>query len=95
MKPLIASDATFIMADDYNVMSTDLDIYAPERWRDEALFRPEVRKAYAEFVKLGLKDALRHLYPGKRIYTSWKMLYGDYLLGVTETRQPRRHSRRL
>ena len=25
-----------------------------------------------EFVKLGWKDALRHLYPGKRIYTFWK-----------------------
>ncbi len=69
---LIASDAPFIMAGDYNVMPTDLDVYAPERWRDDALFRPEVRKAYAEFVKLGWKDALRHLYPGKRIYTFWK-----------------------
>ena len=71
-KTLIASDAPFIMAGDYNVMPTDLDVYAPERWRDDALFRPEVRKAYAEFVKLGWQDALRHLYPGKRIYTFWK-----------------------
>ena len=71
-KTLIASDVPFIMAGDYNVMPTDLDVYAPERWRDDALFRPEVRKAYAEFVKLGWKDALRHLYPGKRIYTFWK-----------------------
>ena len=62
------------MAGDYNVMPTDLDVYAPERWRDDALFRPEVRKAFAEFVKLGWKDALRHLYPGKRIYTFWKYL---------------------
>jgi exodeoxyribonuclease-3 len=31
-----------------------------------------VRKAYAEFVKLGWQDALRDLYPGKRIYTFWK-----------------------
>jgi exodeoxyribonuclease-3 len=33
-KTLIASDAPFIMAGDYNVMPTDLDVYAPERWRD-------------------------------------------------------------
>jgi exodeoxyribonuclease III len=71
-KKLIASDAPFIMAGDYNVMPTDLDVYAPERWRDDALFRPEVRKAYAELLKLGWEDALRHLYPGKRIYTFWK-----------------------
>jgi len=60
------------MAGDYNVMPTDLDVYAPERWVDDALFRPEVRKAYADFVKLGWSDALRDLYPGKRIYTFWK-----------------------
>jgi exodeoxyribonuclease-3 len=71
-KSLIASDARFIMAGDYNVIPTDLDVYAPERWRDDALFRPEVRHAYAEFVELGWTDALRHLYPGKRIYTFWK-----------------------
>jgi exodeoxyribonuclease III len=53
-------------------MPTDLDVYAPERWRDGALFRPEVRNAYAEFVELGWQDALRHLYPGERIYTFWQ-----------------------
>jgi exodeoxyribonuclease-3 len=59
------------MAGDYNVMPTDLDVYAPERWVDDAL-RPEVRKAYADFVKLGWIDALRDLYPGKRVYTFWE-----------------------
>jgi exodeoxyribonuclease-3 len=59
-------------ANDYNLMPTYLDVYAPERWRDDALFRPEVRKAYADFVKLGWTDALRDLNPGKRIYTFWK-----------------------
>src|SRR5512132_2902238 len=71
-KTLIASDAPFIMAGDYNVMPTDLDVYAPERWRDDALFRPEVRKAYAEFVKLGWTDALRHLWSCPEVWCrSW------------------------
>jgi exodeoxyribonuclease-3 len=71
-KTLIAADAPFIMAGDSNVMPTYLDVDAPERWRDDALFRPEVRNAYAELVTLGWQDALRHLYPGKRIYTFWQ-----------------------
>jgi exodeoxyribonuclease-3 len=62
----------FIMAGDYNVMPTDLDVYAPERWRVDALFRPEVREAYAELVKLEWTDALRELNPGARIYRFWK-----------------------
>jgi hypothetical protein len=69
---VIASDVPFIMAGDYNVMRTDLDVYAPEPWRDDALFQPKVRRAYAEFVKLGWNNALRELNPGKRIYTFWK-----------------------
>jgi exodeoxyribonuclease-3 len=57
---------------DYNVMPTDLDVYKPERWRDDALFRPEVRKAYADLVAQGWADAIRHLHPDERIFTFWK-----------------------
>ena len=71
-RKLLASKEPFVLAGDYNVMPTDLDVYAPERWRKDALFRPEVRKAYADFVKLGWTDALRELYPDKRIYTFWE-----------------------
>src|SRR5215813_2921594 len=63
---LLASGEPVVLAGDYNVPPTDLDVYAPERWVDDALFRPEVRKAYAEFVELGWSDALRDLYPGNR-----------------------------
>lgn len=68
----LAKDTPFILAGDYNVMPADLDVYAPERWRDDALFRPEVRDAYAKLVKQGWTDSIRTLYPGKRVYTFWK-----------------------
>ena len=61
-----------MLAGDYNVMPTDLDVYAPERWVDDALFRPEVRDAYRRLVAQGWTDALRTLHPGERIYTFWK-----------------------
>jgi exodeoxyribonuclease-3 len=57
---------------DFNVMPTDLDVYAPERWRDDALFRSEVREAYQRLVSQGWTDALRTLHPDERIYTFWK-----------------------
>lgn len=71
-KELLASRNPVILAGDYNVMPTDIDVYAPERWRDDALFRPEVRKAYDDLVKQGWTDAIRTLYPDKSIYTFWK-----------------------
>ena len=69
---LLKSKQPAILAGDFNVMPTDLDVYAPERWRDDALFRPEVKKAYADLVKQGWTDAIRTLYPEQRIYTFWK-----------------------
>ena len=68
---LLAHEAPVVLAGDYNVMPTDLDVYKPERWLDDALFRPEVRAAYARLVAQGWTDALRTLHPGERIYTFW------------------------
>jgi exodeoxyribonuclease-3 len=69
-RSLLASGEPVVLAGDYNVMPTDLDVYAPERWVDDALFRPEVREAYRQLVEQGWTDALRALHPGERIYTS-------------------------
>jgi exodeoxyribonuclease-3 len=71
---LIESGAPVVLAGDYNVIPTDLDVYAPERWLDDALFRPEVREAYRHLVAQGWTDALRELHPGERIYTFWMYL---------------------
>ncbi|HEX3501741.1 MAG TPA: exodeoxyribonuclease III [Stellaceae bacterium] len=70
-KTLLASGGPVVLAGDYNVMPTDLDVYAPERWVDDALFRPEVREAYRRLVAQGWTDAIRKLHPGERIYTFW------------------------
>lgn len=70
-KRLLASGEPVVLAGDYNVMPTDLDVYKPERWLDDALFRPEVRKAYASLVHQGWTDSLRRLHPGERVYTFW------------------------
>ncbi len=69
---LLDSGAPAVLAGDFNVMPTDLDVYAPERWVDDALFRPEVRDAYRRLVAQGWTDALRTLHPDERIYTFWK-----------------------
>jgi hypothetical protein len=46
---LLKSGASVVLAGDYNVMPPELDVYAPERWVDDALFRPEVRDAYLDW----------------------------------------------
>lgn len=54
---LLDSGAPVVLAGDFNVMPTELDVYAPERWVDDALFRPEVREAYRRLVGQGSTDA--------------------------------------
>jgi exodeoxyribonuclease III len=68
---LLASGAPVVLAGDYNVIPTDLDVYAPERWVNDALFRCEVRDAYRQLVDQGWTDAVRSLHPGERLYTFW------------------------
>jgi len=70
-KELQAAKLPAVLVGDYNVMPADLDVYKPERWVDDALFRPEVRDAFHRLVALGWTDALRRLYPTERIYTFW------------------------
>jgi exodeoxyribonuclease-3 len=69
---LLRLEVPALLAGDFNVMPTDLDVYKPERWKDDALFRPEARNAYAKLVEQGWTDAVRHLHPGEHIYTFWK-----------------------
>jgi exodeoxyribonuclease-3 len=67
-----------VLAGDYNVMPTDLDVYAPERWVDDALFRPEVRDSFHRLAAHGWLDAVRVLHPGERVYTFWKFFRNAY-----------------
>jgi exodeoxyribonuclease-3 len=73
-RALIAEGAPTILAGDFNVIPTPFDVYAPERWVDDALFHPAVRDAYRELLAQGWTDALRTLHPDERMYTFWKYL---------------------
>jgi exodeoxyribonuclease-3 len=68
---LLEADVPAMLVGDFNVMPSDLDVYKPERWLDDALFAPEARDAYARLLRQGWTDALRTLHPGVPIYTFW------------------------
>jgi exodeoxyribonuclease-3 len=68
---LLSTGEPVLLTGDFNVMPTELDVYKPERWVDDALFRPEVRKAFHDLVAQGWTDAIRNLYPNEVIYTFW------------------------
>jgi len=67
-----------VLTGDYNVIPTDFDVYKPERWVEDALFRPEVRAAFHEIIAQGWTDAIRKLYPEEKIYTFWDYFRNAY-----------------
>ncbi len=68
-KELYKQDVPVILTGDYNVMPTEKDVHKPERWVDDALFRPETRAAFKKLMAQGWTDAIRKLYPNETIYT--------------------------
>jgi exodeoxyribonuclease-3 len=75
---LYTSGKPVVLTGDYNVMPTELDVYKPERWVDDALFRPESRAAFKKLVAQGWTDAIRKLYPDEIIYTFWDYFRNAY-----------------
>lgn len=75
---LIGLDAPVVLTGDFNVMPTELDVYKPERWVDDALFRPETRAAFKNLLEQGWTDAIRKLYPNEKIYTFWDYFRNAY-----------------
>lgn len=68
---LLATKLPIILAGDFNIIPANLDVYKPERWIEDALFRTEVREAFDRLKKQGWNDALRSRYPDERLYTFW------------------------
>ena len=75
---LLDRDEPVVLTGDYNVMPTELDVYKPEKWVDDALFRPETREAFRKLTAQGWTDALRQLHPGEKIYTFWDYFRNAY-----------------
>lgn len=65
------SGAPVVLAGDFNVAPTELDIYPTRSWDDDALVQPESRAAFRRLVGRSWTDAIRTLHPSDRIYTFW------------------------
>jgi len=75
---LLKAGAPAVLAGDFNVIPTEHDVYKPERWLDDALFRPESRAAFRALLDQGWTDAIRTLHPADRIFTFWDYFRNAY-----------------
>jgi exodeoxyribonuclease-3 len=75
---LVNEEKPVILTGDYNVIPTGADVYKPERWVDDALFRPESREAFQTILAQGWSDVIRTLHPTETIYTYWDYFRNAY-----------------
>ena len=68
---LIAARVPAVLAGDFNVVPTDLDIYSTTSWKTDALLQPASRSAFARLLAQGWTDAIRSARPNERLYTFW------------------------
>jgi len=67
----IRQDIPVVLAGDYNVAPTSLDIYPTKSWDKDALIQPNSRAAFKSLVAQGWTDAIRSLHPEKPMFTFW------------------------
>jgi exodeoxyribonuclease-3 len=77
-RKLLGEQIPVVLAGDYNVAPTEIDIYPTTSWDDDALVQPASRAAYARLVKQGWTDAIRELHPDQRVYTFWHYMRNRY-----------------
>jgi exodeoxyribonuclease-3 len=75
---LVSSPSPVVLAGDYNIIPAERDVYKPERWVDDALFRVEVREAFQRLAGQGWTDSIRKVHPTAQIYTFWDYFRNAY-----------------
>jgi len=68
---LLKQDIPVVLAGDYNVAPTQLDIYPTKSWDHDALIQPKSRAAYKALLAQGWTDSIRTQHPSKPMFTFW------------------------
>ncbi len=79
-KTLLDLRIPVILGGDFNVIMTDADVYNPELYIHDALFREEVKQKLKSVEYLGFYDAFRTLHPTKNGYTFWDYSGGAFYI---------------
>jgi exodeoxyribonuclease III len=68
---LYKTGAPAVLAGDFNVVPTDLDIYPTKSWDDDALLQPAPRAAFRRLIRQGWTDAVHKRHPEAPMYSYW------------------------
>ena len=80
-RELLSREEMFVLAGDYNVCPTEIDVYDPKAFAGDALCQPESRAALRRLLNLGLTDAVRAFHADAECYTFWDYQAGAWQKG--------------
>jgi exodeoxyribonuclease-3 len=76
-REMLAEEEMFVLGGDYNVCPTEMDVFDPKAFANDALCQPQSRAALRTLLNLGLTDAVRAFHLDTPCYTFW-----DYQAGA-------------
>jgi len=79
---LITDERPVVIAGDFNVCRTDLDVYDPAAFAGSTHVQPEERERFEAILDAGLVDCFRRLHPDAIAYTWWDYRAGNFHKGL-------------
>jgi exodeoxyribonuclease-3 len=79
---LVADNRPVLIAGDFNVCRTDLDVYDPAAFADDTHVQPDERTRFAAIIEAGLVDCFRGLHEDAIAYTWWDYRAGNFHKGL-------------
>lgn len=77
-RTLLAREIPVVLGGDYNIIPEARDVFSPQAFAGDALFRPESRAKFRALLNLGLTEAYRALHDDDRAYTFWDYQAGSW-----------------
>ena len=62
IKKILNEHKNIIIGGDFNVIPDEIDVYDHTKYKNDALFKLEIRKIFRELINLGFYDIYRHFY---------------------------------
>ena len=78
IKKELSLNPNLILSGDFNIIPEEIDVYDYNRYKNDALFKLEIRKKFRELINLGLNDVYRYFNKSKQEYTFWDYFAGSW-----------------
>ncbi len=79
---LLSDDRPLLIAGDFNVCRTDLDVYDPAAFVGDTHVTEDERSRFEAILDAGLVDCFRRLHPDATAYTWWDYRAGNFHKGL-------------